>query len=1245
MGNETDEYLKSLESELAPLKAGAQPVAGQETGQPDATESGETSWLGDVAMGVPRGFVAALDNTIDLGEWAVGTDAINLRSSTGLGRSKTKTGAAVEGISDFLTGFVPVVGWLGKAKWAAKGVKGAKGAKGALTLKQTEAALKAAGKTRKAYLMEAGRYAVAGAAADFMVFPAHEARLSNLINNLAEDYPSLSNPLTDYLAADPLDSELEGRFKNAIEGVGLGLIFDAIVLTKRGITAARKAEKAGKSPEAVTKAIHKAVPEKELNKVMDDLEKSTDFPEEAPSPKAAEEPAIPTKTEKELFPYRETKPKKKQKPLTAEDAARSRKVSEALENTGEIKNAEDLYSWQQKLMKTSKEVKEIEDLHLPDAVADENAAEVIKVTSEMAGERTPDVMMNRLTKEAKSMSGLSERMRAHRAFLYASAENLYKKAQGAAKDGATAADRISFMVAEKQHNQVQTLIRSLMRESGLTLRSWRKKSDYKLGLDLQNLPAKSGEDLQQMLDQGSLTTDSIRANAEKILALASGPGGVKNLASGELGKATARNSVWNKPNEVWINGLLGLKTFFVTVIGNGLASAYKPLEVALGRGMPFVGDVGAATAVKDMLKTYKYMLQMAFDTHKLARTGLAMPSVGRAGGKAFMKAEGQIGQTLGEQYVREKHIKGANFRMTAHNETASAAVDYLGEAIRLPMRFLISSDEFFKQLNARSHGLVKLEDMASTMLKEGKFKTRAIADEWVGEQFNNLIDSSGRLYSKDTFAHRAAQEAEEKGLTGLEAAEYVSKRMDGYDPGLGEVSAFSKDIAEELTFSASPIGPGGKWGQKTLLENPVLRQMVPFYTSPLNLIGFFWRRVDVLTPALGNKFESLKGLNLKYWEDMKSKDPFVRAQAKGRMGMGAGLMGLAIYAANTGRITGGGPSNSAERKIWEAAGNQPYSIRAGNKWVAYQRVDPFASFLGIAADIAYRIRNPEGIDEGYMESLMQGGIAALTHNITKKSYLKSIDEFLTFVEDPDMTSFKYLKGRAASWIPAMVGQMPGARPFSDDKYMREARDWTDYMLKRIPGESEKLDKQRNILGEPVARKLFLPVWDYVSPIFISTIKKDYVMKELSELRQGWDVPNPKLAGGLIDMTNYRNAKGQSAYDRYREILATVVVDGKTLRNSLDRLMRSGDYKALPKFGGTTQIDSPRIGLINRIMRKFKNAALKQAASEFPVFGEDYSNVHSFKDLMKSGVEWETRGAGGDPMDAQQLLETMNVAPR
>ena len=64
-----------------------------------------------------------------------------------------------------------------------------------------------------------------GAVAEQLAFSPYEQRLSNLI----ESNPKLSNPVTEYLKADPKDTESEARFKMALEGTITGGAIEGVV--------------------------------------------------------------------------------------------------------------------------------------------------------------------------------------------------------------------------------------------------------------------------------------------------------------------------------------------------------------------------------------------------------------------------------------------------------------------------------------------------------------------------------------------------------------------------------------------------------------------------------------------------------------------------------------------------------------------------------------------------------------------------------------------------------------------------------------------------------------------------------------------------------------------------------------------------------------------------------------------------------------------------------------------------------
>jgi len=121
------------------------------------------------------------------------------------------TGSLVQGISQFLSGY------------QAKGLKA--GAQ-ALT----------SGIKSKA-VRNIADPAIRGAGADPLVFDPHEARLSDLLREHLE----LNDPITAYLASSPEDTAAEGRLKNALEGLVIGVGADVFI---RGLIWAVRVSKA-----------------------------------------------------------------------------------------------------------------------------------------------------------------------------------------------------------------------------------------------------------------------------------------------------------------------------------------------------------------------------------------------------------------------------------------------------------------------------------------------------------------------------------------------------------------------------------------------------------------------------------------------------------------------------------------------------------------------------------------------------------------------------------------------------------------------------------------------------------------------------------------------------------------------------------------------------------------------------------------------------------------------------------------
>jgi len=220
---------------------------GQESSTFDLNDDGSVGFgdiltgLGDVVAAPFRGVLDAGQGLIDTADMVTNWVGIDIPDTdiNFLGDSKTMVGRGAQGLTNFLAGFVPIAGQISKG---AKGVQFlSKAAQAAKTTKKGAAAV------------SVGRGAVAGGITDFAVMDAEMGNLSTMI----QDTPALQglqNPITDFLAHEGDDSELEKRIKNVMEGAGLGIFFDGMIESVKAIRAGQRVRRAGGTPEEAAAA-------------------------------------------------------------------------------------------------------------------------------------------------------------------------------------------------------------------------------------------------------------------------------------------------------------------------------------------------------------------------------------------------------------------------------------------------------------------------------------------------------------------------------------------------------------------------------------------------------------------------------------------------------------------------------------------------------------------------------------------------------------------------------------------------------------------------------------------------------------------------------------------------------------------------------------------------------------------------------------------------------------------------------
>ena len=187
--------------------------------------------------------------------------------------------------------------------------------------------------------------------------------------------------------------------------------------------------------------------------------------------------------------------------------------------------------------------------------------------------------------------------------------------------------------------------------------------------------------------------------------------------------------------------------------------------------------------------------------------------------------------------------------------------------------------------------------------------------------------------------------------------------------------------------------------------------------------------------------------------------------------------------------------------------------------------------------------------------------------------------------------------------------------------MREVRSIGEGFISRLPYYGNSLDPVRNFLGEPV-RKV-KSVWsensngvtDLFLPLAYREVSDDFVDKEISILQHPFQPPQARRGG--VDLTTFKNAKGQSAYDRRLELRGEVKIGGVGLRVALRKLMRSPEYQKMDPVS-TLEDLSPRVDAVNAVIRRYDRKAVRMMRQEFPAVRSEIERVLRESRARRSG---------------------------
>ena len=977
-----------------------------------------------------------------------------------------------------------------------------------------------------------------GAVADLTVFDPNEGRLSDMLVEF--DSPVLNNAVTQYLATDQDDTEMEGRLKNVLEGMIIGGPLEILF----GIKAYKRAKATGdfSKKEKIYKETGEAIQDLRKNKKSKKVLKKIVEGNKA------------IKLKEYLMPF---------------GRAFKRKLQEFDDKIGY--GAEEGRSTVESFIKKILNTRSFR-----------NYAEV---------EKTIDDVVNRFddnTKEFLETDVLKNKEAEDLAKILAEDPSAVLKASARSGEEAKAAT-IRMLATKIVIQDIALTLRELsanyVKKFGKDSKKWTRKAREEvasLAKILQDTVVNVKNEIRgaaRVTQAGNVKVSSSgkQVDVEQLVNIIKNfDGNVPVIAKkisevtpteeiiGDVSKSRFKKIV-DVFNSLYINSLLsGIFTHALNMKSGIYEALIKPLEL-VGGGLSRA-DLRAARLG---YAQYKGMILTMGDTIKAV--GLALRQ-----GDAVLDPRSRTQDNL--RIVNGKAIRPISGDNLGFDGAAGTAIDWIGNLVELPGRLLMTGDELLKQMNYRGRLYANaldntLERGLNPSSKEGIENTNKIMSQG--------FDKFGRANVKD---NNLAEDA----LQYSRIASYTNDLKGGatYDFG-GRIQSFLNTFPEFRFLAPFIRTPTNLW-RHALTRIPGLglfhKQMQDLWRSGdrraraevigRQMFGFavvmysFDLVSEQVEDRLGNKYYKITGngpvdFRIKRqwiangWQEysiaVKNKDGSVEYRAYNRMDPRFFILGIMA-------------------DIYENIENINNDEKENGTMMAF-------------AAVARQVNN-----KLYLRGITEAA-DALTDSDPEKlnRYLgRVVGSYLPF------SSFRN------QGIPGLLE--PDRINYEErgfiDSILERAGKGKDYLEpKRDVITGEPIEKTKSsIYLNPDGIGSF-GFW-FLGPSLVgrkSDIKEDPVRYEIARLRVA--ISGSRRVYERVELKNFKNEKGQTAADWLAENTGKIKMNGKNLYEQLDALFKTKTY--LRASDGELDIEGGRKYMVKATINAYRSKALGEMFKQYP----------------------------------------------
>jgi len=508
----------------------------------------------------------------------------------------------------------------------------------------------------------------------------------------------------------------------------------------------------------------------------------------------------------------------------------------------------------------------------------------------------------------------------------------------------------------------------------------------------------------------------------------------------------------------------------------------------------------------------------------------------------------------GTAFAKQGFVSG--LPIDSSSEFKKAIGGKLGEVVRVPTKVGVGADEWAKAVFRR----MEWNALSNRIAYSGRFEGKE------AETYNLLrkinLGDAGRI---------------DEGKTSVAAwAKTIMNQAEG--TGIGQDEAFR--LAEQVAKYAKQQTFQEEFAKGTMANNllkfrsqhPELAFIIPFVKTPLNIMK------DALS-YMGAQY--IPGM----YKGMSKDEKFAR------MAVGSAFVAALGSKVADGTLTGSYSKDAGKRNAAIASGIPEYSIKIGDTWYSYARVEPIATVLGTTVDgirstAEYFAKNPKDRKVSELATDLVGGF---TKNIASKTFLEGISNLLQAAHDPDRYGGSFINGFAGLVVPSFIA----APARSADPSMRVVTNFSEAVQNRLPGFRQDLPAQSMIYGgERPNPSQGLTAF---TGIQTAPATQTALQQEATRVKLDYDLPSKTLKN--VDLKGEEIGRYQALSSQYADLI-------------LGQIIENPAYQSLP--------DSRKKVVLENGLKRARSVATRIMFSE-KIQDPDFKAEFIRKKLQKKGI--------------------------